>query len=190
LHLNCLKEYRENFRAKNGDTVNVRFVEQGDREELKSYIRSMSERCRDNRFLSASSELPPSQFDRFICLGEDNCFTLVATTWVDGCEAIIGEACYALHPDTLSVECSLSIGDPWQEIGIGTGLLRSVESRTASIGVRRIFGDVLRSNKFMIRLARKCGYAVVLSPIDWRLVRCEKATGAIHQDSSVKAISA
>jgi GNAT superfamily N-acetyltransferase len=184
LRVRALKEYRESFRVKDGKTVNIRFVEQNDREVLKNYVRSMSERCRYNRFLSASSELPEAELDRFTCLGDDDRFTLVATTAIGDLEAIVGEASYVVHSNVLSVECSLSVSDRWQELGIGMALLKSVEYRAASVGAERIFGDVLPSNKFMIRLARKRGYAAVTSPVDLRLVRCEKTIRAPHHDGS------
>lgn len=185
LHPITLKECRESFRAKDGKTVNIRFVERSDREELKNYIRSMSERCRYNRFLSVSSELPAPELDRFICIDLGDRFTLLATIAVGDLETIVGEACYAFRPDVANAECSLSVSDRWQERGIAMALLRSVEWRVASVGAERIFGDVLPSNKFMIRLARRCGYAIVASPADRRLVRCEKTIRAPLQNSSL-----
>lgn len=179
----ALKEYRESFRTKDGKTVNIRFVERSDREKLKNYIRSMSERCRYNRFF-ASSELPAPELDRFICIDQGDLFTLFATMAMGDLETIVGEACYAFRPDVSNAECSLSVSDRWQERGIGMALLRSIEWHAASAGAERIFGDVLPSNKFMIRLARKCGYATIASPVDWRLVRCEKTIRTPHQDSS------
>lgn len=167
------------FRAGNGNSVNVRLIEPNDRDELQSYVRSMSERSRYNRFLSASRELPVSELDRFLDMSRHNWFALVATTTVDGLETIIGEVCQAFDADMSSVECSLSIGDRWQGLGIGTSLLRSIECRAASMGARRMFGDILRSNKFMLGLARKCGYASIVSPVDWRLVHCEKKIRAV-----------
>jgi acetyltransferase len=184
LRVRALKECRESFRVKDGNTVNVRFVGQSDREALKNYVRSMSERCRYNRFLSASSELPEAELDRFTCLGEDDRFTLVATTAITDLETIVGEASYAVHSNVVGVECSLSVSDRWQELGIGMALLKSVEYRAASVGAECIFGDVLPSNKFMIRLARKRGYAAVTSPVDLRLVRCVKTIRALHHDGS------
>jgi RimJ/RimL family protein N-acetyltransferase len=170
-----LQAHLDSFHAENGSAVKVRFVGPRDRNELQSYVRSMSERCRYNRFLSALSELPGWELDRFVDGGRDNRFTIVATTVIEGLETIIGEASYAFDGEVSGVECGLSIGDRWQELGIGTALLGNIESRAALMGAGCVFGDILRSNKFMIRLANKCGYALVGSPVDWRLVRCEKA---------------
>jgi GNAT superfamily N-acetyltransferase len=178
LHSDDLKESPFSFRAKNGNSVNVRLVEQSDRDALQNYVRSLSQRSRYNRFLSASRELPGPELDRFLDIGRDKRFAVVATMTVDSLETIIGEACYAFSADMSSIECSLSIGDRWQALGIGTSLIRGMEHRATSMGAMRMFGDILRSNKFMIGLARKCGYTSLVSPVDWRLVRCEKKVRA------------
>jgi RimJ/RimL family protein N-acetyltransferase len=182
LRLDDLKQYSDVLRARNGDEVKVRFVEPRDREELQSYIRSLSVVSRYNRFLGAMSELPKMELERFIHIGEADRFTVVATMVVDGFETIVGEARYAFHADTSSVEFGLSIDDRWQGHGIGKALLKNLECRASSFGAERIFGDTLRSNASMIGLARKSGYAFIASPGDWKLVRFEKEIHVEPQD--------
>ncbi|MTV16946.1 MULTISPECIES: GNAT family N-acetyltransferase [Bradyrhizobium] len=182
LHLDDLKQYSDVLRAKNGSEVKVRFVEPRDREELQSYIRSLSAGSRYNRFLGALSELPKTELERFIHVGEADRFTVVATMLVDGFETIVGEARYAFHADHSSVEFGLSIDDRWQGHGIGKALLKNLECRAASFGAERIFGDTLRSNATMIGLARKSGYAFTQSPGDWKLVRFVKEIHVEPQD--------
>ncbi|MFB9263172.1 GNAT family N-acetyltransferase [Bradyrhizobium erythrophlei] len=182
LRLDDLKQYSDVLRAKNGSPINVRFVEPRDREELQSYIRSLSLRSRYNRFLGAISELPNSELERFIHIGEADRFTVAATMTVDGFETIVGEARYAFHADTGAVEFGLSIDDRWQGHGIGKALLKNLECRAASFGAECIFGDTLRSNESMIGLARKFGYAFTNSPGDWKLVRFAKEIHVEPQD--------
>jgi GNAT superfamily N-acetyltransferase len=170
-----LGRYGEVLRAKSGRVVNVRFVEPRDREKLQSYVRSLSVQSRRNRFLGAMSELPEMVLDRFIHVGENDQFMVVATTMVaDGSETIIGEGCYAFHADTSSAEIGLSIDDRWQGRSIGRALLKDIERRVTSIGAEYIFGDTLRFNGTMIGLARDCGYTRASNPLDWRLVRLKK----------------
>jgi GNAT superfamily N-acetyltransferase len=182
LRLDDLRQYSDVLRAKDGREVKVRFVEPRDREELQGYIRSLSSGSRYNRFLGALSELPKTELERFVHVGEGDRFTVVATMVVDGFETIVGEARYALHGDTSSVEFGLSIDDRWQGHGIGKALLKNLECRAASFGAERIFGDTLRSNATMIGLARKSGYAFGNSPGDWKLVRFEKELLVKPQD--------
>jgi RimJ/RimL family protein N-acetyltransferase len=174
LRLDDLKQYSDVLGARDGSPVTVRFVEPGDAEELQNYFRSLSTRSRYNRFLGAMSELPHNLLDHFIHVGERDEFSVVATMKTGGFETVVGEARYAFHPDTESVEFGLSIDDRWQGQGIGAALLRNLECRAAAFGAKRLFGDTLRSNDAMQGLARKSGFAFAPNPDDWKLVRFEK----------------
>ncbi len=94
----------------------------------------------------------------------------------------VGQARYALHADTGSLEFGLSIDDRWQGHGIGSSLLKNLECRAAAFGAERLFGDTLRSNDAMIALAKKSGYAFTHNPDDWKLVRFEKHIAAEPKD--------
>jgi GNAT superfamily N-acetyltransferase len=175
-----LRQYSDLLRARSGETVTVRFVEPRDAEALQNYFRSLTTRSRYNRFLGATSELPPSVLEQFIHIGEADRFSVIATMLVDGHEIIVGEARYAFEDG--SIEFGLSIDDRWQGHGIGKALLKNLECRAASFGAFRLFGDTLRSNEAMIGLARKSGYAFSASPGDWKLVRFEKQIDVEPQD--------
>jgi GNAT superfamily N-acetyltransferase len=174
LRVDDLRQYSDVLRSRSGAAVTVRFVEPRDAEELQNYFRSLTTRSRYNRFLGAMSELSKAELERFIHVGEAEQFSVVATMKIDGFEIIVGEARYAFHADTASIEFGLSIDDRWQGQGIGRALLKNLECRAAAFGAERLFGDTLRSNDSMIALARKSGYAFSASPGDWKLVRFEK----------------
>jgi len=174
MRLGDLRQYSDVLRSRHGKAVTVRFVEPRDAEALQSYFRSLSTRSRYSRFLGAASELPPSELEHFIHVGEADRFSVVATMLVDGCETIVGEARYAFDSAAASIELGLSIDDRWQGHGIGAALLKNLECRAASLGAERVFGDTLRSNEAMIALARRAGYAFCNTPGDWRLTRFQK----------------
>lgn len=174
LRFDDLRQHSDVLRLRSGKPVTVRFVEPDDAEALQVYFRSLSSRSRYNRFFGAISELPASQLDQFIHVGEADRFSVVAVMTVDGAETIIGEARYAFDADTDSFEFGLSIDDRWQGHGIGSALLANLECRAAAFGANRLFGDTLRSNDAMLGLARKSGFEFTRSPGDWKLVRFEK----------------
>jgi GNAT superfamily N-acetyltransferase len=174
MRLGDLRQYSDVLRTRNGETVNVRFVEPRDAEALQNYFRSLTTSSRYRRFLGAASELPPSLLEEFIHIGEADRFSVIATTLIEGRHTIIGEARYALDSNTASIEFGLSIDDRWQRHGIGKALLKNIECRAASLGASRLFGDTLRSNDAMIGLARKAGYAFANTPGDWKLTRFQK----------------
>jgi GNAT superfamily N-acetyltransferase len=172
--LNDLRQHSDILGLRTGKPLTVRFVEPQEADALQGYFRSLSVRSRYNRFLGAMSELPQTELDHFIHVGEADRFSVVAVMMLDGIETIVGEARYAFDPDSASFEFGLSIDDRWQGQGVGSALLRNLECRAAAFGARRLFGDTLRSNDVMIGLARKSGFAFTNSPGDWKLVRFEK----------------
>ena len=182
LRFNDLRQHSDVLRLRTGKSVTVRFVEPRDAEALQAYFRALSVRSRYNRFLGAMSELPKNQLDRFIHVGEDDRFSVVATMEIDGIETIVGEARYAFNTDTGSFEFGLSIDDRWQGHGIGSALLANLQCRAAAFGAKRLFGDTLRANEVMISLARRSGYAFTQSPGDWKLVRFEKHIDVAPQE--------
>ena len=182
LRLNDLRQHSDILRLRSGKLLTVRFVEPREAEALQGYFRSLSVRSRYNRFLGAISELPQTELDHFIHVGEADRFSVVAVMMLDGIETIVGEARYAFDTDTASFEFGLSIDDRHQGQGIGSALLRNLQCRAAAFGAGRLFGDTLRSNDVMIGLARKSGFAFTNSPGDWKLVRFEKRIDVAPQD--------
>jgi GNAT superfamily N-acetyltransferase len=182
LSLNDLRQHSDILRSHTGRSLTVRFVEPQDAEALQDYFRSLSVHSRYNRFLGAISELPPSELGHFIHAGENNRFSVIAVTAIDGIETIVGEARYGFETDTAGFEFGLSIDDRWQGQGIGSALLGNLQCRAAAFGANRLFGDTLRSNDVMIGLARKSGFAFTNSPGDWKLVRFEKHIGMAPQE--------
>jgi RimJ/RimL family protein N-acetyltransferase len=174
LRFEDLRQHSDVLLLPNGRTVSVRFVEPDDAEALQNYFRSLSVRSRYNRFLGAMSELPPTQLDQFIHVGELDRFSVIALMTVDGFETMVGEARYGFEATTGNFEFGISVDDRWQGHGIGAALLRNLQCRAAALGARRIFGDTLRSNDGMIGLARKSGFNFAHNPDDWKLVRFEK----------------
>jgi GNAT superfamily N-acetyltransferase len=179
-----LKQYTDVVRSRLGEAVTVRFVEPRDAEALQGYFRSLSVGSRYNRFLGAMSELPQTELDHFIHIGEGDRFSVIATMMIEGFETIVGEARYAFDTATDSFEFGLSIDDRWQGQGVGSALLKNLQCRAAAFGAKRLFGDTLRSNDVMMSLARKSGFSFTLSPGDWRLVRFEKHIDLAPQEIS------
>jgi GNAT superfamily N-acetyltransferase len=173
--------HTDRLRLRDGKTLTVRFVGADEGEALQGYFRQLSVRSRHSRFLGAMSELSASELERFIHVGENNRFSVIAVMTIGGRETIVGEARYSFDPATASFEFGISVDDRWQGQGIGSALLGNLESRAAALGARRMFGDTLRSNETMIALARKSGFAFMRHPDDWKLARFEMPIDPMRQ---------
>ena len=68
--LGNLGRYTDIVRLKDGRSLTVRFIEPKDADALSSYFRSLSRQSRYNRLMSAVSELPPSELDKALHVGE------------------------------------------------------------------------------------------------------------------------
>jgi GNAT superfamily N-acetyltransferase len=157
-----------------GERVTLRPIGPRDAAVLQAYVRGLSPESRYDRFFGALYELPPTELDRVTHLDRKNELALLAETRVDGAPSVIGEARYAFAPDRLEGEFALSVADHWRGRGLGTLLMADIERRATSLGVRHLFGDVLRSNEPMKALARKHGFGMTDVPRDARLVRIVK----------------
>ncbi len=117
LRLDDLRQHTDILRLRSGKALAVRFVEPDDAEALQGYFRSLSVRSRYNRFLGAMSELPQTELDHFIHVGERDRFSVIAVMTIDGVETIVGEARYGFEADTASFEFGVSVDDRWQGHG-------------------------------------------------------------------------
>jgi GNAT superfamily N-acetyltransferase len=183
LRLDDLGQYSDTLRLHGGQRVTVRFVEPRDAEALQGYFRALSGGSRYNRLFGAATELPHSVLNDFVHVGVDERFSVIATMAIDGFEQIVAEVRYAFNAGDSSLEFGLSVIDRWQGHGIGSVLMKNLECRAAALGATRLFGDTLRSNATMMRLARKSGFAFLAHPRDWKLVRFEK-----HIDTEPRGI--
>src|SRR6195256_6060534 len=122
LQLDDLRQHSDKLRLRTGKSVMVRFVEPRDADALQGFFRSLSVRSRYNRFLGAMSELPQTELDHFIHVGEADRFSVIAVMTIGGAETIVGEARYAFNAGTSSFEFGLSVDDRWQGHGVGAAL--------------------------------------------------------------------
>lgn len=172
--LSSLGRFTDVVRLRTGETLIIRFVTSGDGDALQSYFRSLSQRSRYNRLMGAASELPPSELDKTLHVGENGGFAVVTEMKVGGVSTVVGEARYSYDADQRSTEFGLSIGDAWQGRGIGSAILANLECRSAALGAARLVGETFRNNEQMIGLAQKSGYEFLPAPYDWRQVRIQK----------------
>jgi acetyltransferase len=177
-----LGRFTDVVRLRTGETLIIRFVAPGDGEVLQSYFRSLSPQSRYNRLMGAASELPPSELDKTLHVGENSRFAVIAEMKVEGVHTVVGEARYSYDADLRSSEFGLSIGDAWQRRGIGSAMLANLECRSAALGAVRVVGETFRSNEQMIALARKSRYEFLPASYDWRQVRLQKALQGGHWD--------
>jgi acetyltransferase len=82
---------------------------------------------------------------------------LAATAMLDG-ETLIGVARYVLDRDNESAEFAIVVADAWQGRGIGKRLLAKLIEVARHRRVKRLYGEILGTNRPMLEFVRKLGF--------------------------------
>jgi acetyltransferase len=84
---------------------------------------------------------------------------------------------FAADPDNRRAEFAVSIRSDWKGRGLGYLLMTRIIEIARRRGVGEIFGEVLRENEPMLRLARDLGFSVATHPQEAHLLRLTKPLG-------------
>jgi len=146
-----------------------------DTELQREFFGSLSAEARYLRFMARLDDVPDWLMERLAGVDYAAHLALLAETFEDGRECMIGEARYVVDAgDPASCELAIAVADGWRGLGIGRALLERLERQAAASGLRRMGADALAVNQAMIGLAVRAGYTVRTCPEDARLVRLEK----------------
>jgi acetyltransferase len=167
-HLNAREVV--DFREK----VTVRPARPQDADMIQAYMRGLSPASRQNRFLGALNEVSASELYGMTHNDHGRYPALIAETVSEGARTMIGEARYAAMPDGFTCEFAVSVAEAWRRKSLGMVLIEIVTSQAMALGAQHLVGDVFRSNRAMITLARKTGFEVTEPVADARLVKITK----------------
>jgi acetyltransferase len=141
-----------------GERVTIRPVLPQDAPLEQAFVRALSDEARHKRFFSPLKELPPQLLTRFTEIDYRDHLALVAQTFTDGAERIVGDARYIVD-DEASADFAIAVADQWRGRGLGRLLLTRLECHAAASGVRQLHGDTLHDNAGMLRLFHRAARA-------------------------------
>jgi acetyltransferase len=179
-----------------GQRVVIRPVLPQDADLTDAFFRNLSGSARYDRFMTHVRDLPPDLLRRFTQVDYADHVALVAEVFADGRETVIAEARYVrTAADPAAAEFAVSVAEDWQGKGLARLLLGKLVCRAAAAGIDRIVGETLASNRRMLALARKAGFAIKTSPEVAGLMLLERPLrlgrpGADCADASHKAMAA
>ncbi|MBV8649185.1 bifunctional acetate--CoA ligase family protein/GNAT family N-acetyltransferase [Paludibacterium sp.] len=159
-----------------GTPVTIRPVRPEDADMQQAFVRNLSEESRYNRYMSSIKQLSQTMLVRFTQLDYDREMAL-AVVRDDGAggEEQLAVARFITDPDNEGCEFALEVADHWQGHGIGAMLMDALFAAAREQGLKMMRGEVLASNKGMLRLMRKLGFAIESHPEDRSLNNVTRA---------------
>lgn len=149
-----------------GLDVVIRPIRPEDAELTQDFVRGLSEESRYYRFMDAMNELSPVMLARLTQIDYAREMALIVQATIDGREVELGVARYAIDPDGKSCEFALVVGDTWQKQGIGHKLMGVLMDVARAHGVETMAGEVLDSNRPMLKLMQGLGFRIEPHPED------------------------
>ena len=175
----------DRWTLEDGRVVTIRPILPQDDALAQDFVRALSDESRYNRFLVGLAELSAPLLSYLTDIDYIHHLALVAETQVYGRTLLVGEARFVVDarsgaaPD--SADFAIAVADDWQAAGIGSRLLRNLESAARKAGIVRLTGDVLGSNHKALDFMRQRGFSAHTDRDEPRLMRVERlvATAAV-----------
>ena len=149
----------ESFQPVTGTAVTLRPLRPEDRDIELAFVTGLSPETRSNRLLGGTHAITREYIESLVTVDYSRDMALAATAMLDG-ETLIGVARYVLDRNNESAEFAIVVADSWQGRGIGSRLLRKLIDVARRRGLKRLYGDVLGTNRPMLEFVRKLGFTL------------------------------
>lgn len=150
----------ERLKLDDGTEVLLRAIRPDDAPIEQQFVRRLSPRSRQLRFLSGIKELSPALLTKFTHTDYPAEAAFIATIDRNGQEQQIGVARFATGSSDDCREFAVVVADEWQGRGIATALLGKLFRVAIQAGSHAIEGLVLQENARMLELARDVGFEI------------------------------
>jgi len=146
------------YTPKSRRAYSVRQVAPGDRRLLAEFAMSLGQATTD-RDLSSVRELSDMLFDRVLAGGSDMAVGFAALEGTAAGDRVIGVTAYA--PAGLDdATFSIAVASTFRDEQVGRILLSTLVRHAKRVGIRRLSGEMLWSNRPMQLLAQATGFTV------------------------------
>src|SRR5688572_4518789 len=143
------------YTPKSHRAYSVRQISPGDRRLLAEFALALNQSTPD-RDLAAVRDLSDMLFDRVLAGGSDMAAGFAALESTGGGDRIIGVSAYAPQLDGASF--SIAVSSTHRDEQVGRILLSTLIRHAKRVGVRRLTGEMLWSNRPMQMLAQSMGF--------------------------------
>jgi RimJ/RimL family protein N-acetyltransferase len=164
----------QRVRIRDGAQVDVRRIEPGDADALRTAFQRLSLESRYERFLSPLDHMSTAMVRYFTEVDHHDHEALVAFDPDDG--RLVAVARFVREPDEPeAAEAAVTVADDWHGRGLGTAMLAELAERAREEGVKRFTAYVLARNDDMIDMLFRLGPAKVV----------DRQNGAVQIDAEL-----
>ena len=155
-----------------GTIVQIRPMRPEDADMQQEFVRNLSDESRYNRYMSSIKQLSQQLLVRFTQLDYDREMAFVMLHDTPRGTEQIAVSRYFMESDNETCEFALVVADNWQGKGIGPVMMQAIFDAAREQGLKTMYGEVLASNKGMLKLMHKLGFRVEPHPEDRSLTLC------------------
>ncbi|MBU7019105.1 MAG: GNAT family N-acetyltransferase [Theionarchaea archaeon] len=152
-----LETYRT---TRTGLEILLRPVKISDEPLLKDFFYSLSDQSMYRRFISQRKDMPHERLQDFVIIDYTKEMVILATREQDEIEEVVGMGQYGIDEITHTAEVAFVVRDNYQNLGIGTELLKYLTYLAKKQGLLGFTAEVLTENKPMLSLFEKTGFDV------------------------------
>ncbi len=153
-------ETRATFR---GEEVFFRPIKATDESMMQDFFYSLSDRSIYQRYFTPLRAMPHQTVQTMTTIDYEREMAIVGLVRSEGRECVIAVGRYGLLGKDLDLaEMAFTVRDDWQNIGIGTFLLRYLADIGSQRGVRAFTAEILESNGPMLAILNRADYPVEL----------------------------
>lgn len=146
--------------------VVIRPITPLDKDAERVFIEGLSLEARRYRFLGQVRTPSEALIEQFTNIDYVHEVAFVAVIPEDGHERIVGVSRYSTDESGTNCECAVTVGDEWQNRGLGTLLMRHLIEVARARGIRRMVSIDSAENVRMQDLAAYLGFDTRVDPDD------------------------
>jgi len=153
-------KYMEKCTIRDGREILLRPVRPEDEPLIRKLFDTFSEETMRFRFFHIIKDISHEILASYCNIDYSREMTIVAERSEEGSRMILGMARLVVEPDGERGEIAIVVGDPWQNLGLGTKMLDHIIRVGRDMRLKTIFGEILAENTKMLHLCYKRGFKI------------------------------
>jgi acetyltransferase len=153
------RKYETTWKLRDGRTVLLRPIKPEDEPMWQEMFQSFSEESIRYRFFQIIKATPEMR-KRYCNIDYDKEIAIVAELSEEGKKRILGVFRLILEPDLKTGEIAFIIADQWQNLGLGSKMMRHMMRICKDKKLEAIYGVVLKNNIKGARFMKNMGFTI------------------------------